>query len=53
MKGMCKGLLEDHLPESHKFLDLKNVTANIFLFRLPREDDVVSVRPTVLQEMFQ
>ena len=53
MDGMCKGQLEDHLPQSHKSLDLKNVTGNIGLFRLPREDDVVRVRPKVYQEMFQ
>jgi len=53
MKEMCKGQLEDHLPQSHKSLDLKNVTNNICLFRLPREDDVVSVQPTMSQEMFQ
>jgi len=47
MNGICKGQLEDHLPQSHKSLDLKNVTVNIGVFRLPREDDVVSVRPTV------
>jgi len=52
MNGMCKGQLEDHLPQSHKSLDLKNVTDNIGLFRLPREDDVVSVQRTVSRNVF-
>ena len=47
MDGMCKGELEDHLPQSHKSLDLQNVTGNIGLFRQPREDHVVRVRPKV------
>jgi hypothetical protein len=53
MCGMCKGQLEDHVQQSHKYLDLKNVTGNIGLFRLPRGEDVVRVRPKVSQEMFQ
>jgi len=53
MNGMCKGQLKEHLPQSHKSLDLKNVTGNIGLFRLPCEDDAVNVRPMVSQEMFQ
>jgi len=40
-------------PQSLKSLDLKNVTGNIGLFHLPREDDVVRVRPRVSPEMFQ
>ena len=34
-------------------LRLENVTGNICLFCLPREEDVVRVRPRVSPEMFQ
>jgi len=44
MNRMCKGQLEDHLLQTLKSLDLKNMAGNIGLFLLPREEDVVHVR---------
>ena len=50
---MWKGQYVEHLLQLLKSLDLKNIAENIGLFRLPREEDVVYVRPEVSAEMFQ